>query len=323
MPIVQHRSPSRVSYAWWLAARFFLKPILAFAPIKPYVFKLNTAMERRLETRKPGRSVVIEKITLGGSPTELVMAKGPTGASTDTAVLYLHGGAFMACGPGTHRTITTSLAKGLHVPVFAVDYRQLPEGGVGTSVHDAFEAYRELLGQRGFRYIIVAGDSAGGFLTGKVAELAAANDLPAPIALAMLSPLLDLDLGERADRTSKHDAYLPIRQLSVLGPMFDWGPIPFVGARRINDVDPLALPPTIIITAEDEMVEPDALELATALDAAGRRVELHSYPWQIHAFTVMLRHREGQESVNLVVDFLAEAIADAHRAGNDNREVAG
>ena len=115
------------------------------------------------------------------------------------------------------------MAKGLGVPVFALDYRQLPEVGVGTSVHDAFEAYRELLGQRGYRHVVVAGDSAGGYLTGKVAELASVNDVPAPTALAMLSPWLDLDIGDRDDRTSRHDAYLPIRQLAVVRPMLDRG----------------------------------------------------------------------------------------------------
>ena len=79
----------------------------------------------------------------------------------------------------------------------------------------------------------------------------------------------------------------------------------------ITDVSPEAFPPTIVITAEQEMLEPDALEFAENLEAAGNRVVLHGYPWQIHAFTVMLRHREGAESVRLVVDFLNEAIREA------------
>ncbi|GAB08516.1 putative esterase [Gordonia araii NBRC 100433] len=272
--------------------------------------------ERMSERQRPPRSVAVERIQLAGRPTELVMAKGPTGASTDTAVLYLHGGAFIACGPGTHRPISTSIAKSLQVPVFVLDYRQLPEAGVGTSVHDAFEAYRELLGQRGFRHVVVAGDSAGGFLTVKVAELAAANGLPAPTALALLSPLLDLDLGDNPNRTSRHDAYLPIGKLSVLGPMFDWGPIALTGARRAVDIDPQAFPPTIVITAEKEMVEPDSIEFVDKLDAAGVRAVLHSFPWQVHAFTVPLRHREGKESVGLTVDFLAGEIRAAH-SGTD------
>ena len=52
---------------------------------------------------------------------------------------------------------------------------------------------------------------------------------------------------------------------------------------------------------------------------AGRRVVLHSYPWQIHAFTVMLRHREGAESVRLVVDFLDQAIREAHADESGDR----
>lgn len=319
MPIVRHRQVSVMSYIHWLLARIFIKPVLALGPVNKPVFALLAALERGAEKQRPPRSVVIERITLGGRSAELVMAKAPTGAPTDTAVLYLHGGGFLSCGPGTHRTITASLAKGLGVPVFALDYRQLPEGGVGTSVHDAFEAYRELLGQRGYRHVVVAGDSAGGYLTGKVAELAAINDVPAPTALAMLSPWLDLDIGDREGRTSRHDAYLPIRQLAVVRPMLDRGPIPFAGAVSITDVAPEAFPPTIVITAEQEMLEPDAMEFAEGLEGAGRRVVLHSYPWQIHAFTVMLRHREGAESVRLVVDFLDQAIREAHADESGDR----
>ncbi|GED96607.1 putative hydrolase/esterase/lipase [Gordonia crocea] len=296
-----------------MGAWLFLKPLLTFAPINRFTLGVLKRFERSAERQRPPRGVAIERIVLGGRPTELVMVAGPTGSDTDTAVLYLHGGAFMSCGPGTHRSITASLAKGLALPVFAVDYRQLPEAGVGASVDDSMRAYRELLGERGFSHVVVAGDSAGGFLTAKVAERAAAENLPAPVALGLLSPLLDLDLGARPDRTSRHDAYLPIRQLDVLGPMFDWGPVPLAGARTIADVDPAVFPPTIVITAQQEMVEPDGIELAQALDAAGRRVVLHSYPGQVHAFTVVLRHREGKESVRLLVDFLADAIRDAHR----------
>lgn len=320
MAIVHHQRPSLASYPIWLAARLSLKPLLTYSPINRFTLAALAFLGRLAGRQRPPRSVAVEHIELAGRPTELVMAKGPTGGSTDTAVLYLHGGAFISCSPGTHRPITASLAKGLGVPVFALDYRQLPQGGVGTSVHDAFEAYLELLGERGYRHVVVAGDSAGGFLTVKVAELAATNDVARPTALALLSPLLDLDLGTRADRTSRHDAYLPMRQLEVLGPMFDWGPIPFTGARRAADIDPAVFPPTIVITAQDEMVEPDSIELAGRLATAGRDLDLHSYPWQVHAFTVPLRHREGRESVGLVVDFLADAIAAAHRVSADGAD---
>ena len=75
----------------------------------------------------------------------------------------------------------------------------------------------------------------------------------------------------------------------------------------------------LMLAGDAEMLEPDALEFAENLEAAGNRVVLHSYPWQIHAFTVMLRHREGAESVRLVVDFLNEAIREAHAGDSGDR----
>ncbi|MBR7539478.1 alpha/beta hydrolase fold domain-containing protein, partial [Mycobacterium tuberculosis] len=88
-------------------------------------------------------------------------------------------------------------------------------------VDDALSAYRELLTERGYRRLVVAGDSAGGFLAVKVVELAAAAGLPTPAALIGFSPLLDLDLGTNPDRSSRSDAYLPMSKLARLVPLLN------------------------------------------------------------------------------------------------------
>ncbi len=98
------------------------------------------------------------------------MPAGPSRRDSDTAMLYLHGGAFVVCGLGTHRSIAARLARACEMPVFSLEYRQLPAAGVGASVADAVDAYAELIRERHYRRVIVAGDSAGGFLAAKVIE---------------------------------------------------------------------------------------------------------------------------------------------------------
>jgi acetyl esterase/lipase len=179
--------------------------------------------------------------------------------------------------------------------------------GVGTSVADAVQAYRELL--QDYARVVIVGDSAGGYLSGKVIEHAHAHGLPKPVAYVGYSPLLDLDLASNPASTSRHDAYLPKGKLAKLAPKFDRGPVEFTGERRVISVPVEAFPPTLLITAQDEFLEPDALELAEKLTTAGVVAKVHSYSWQLHAFPAIAVSRDTAEAVVLSADFVREALS--------------
>ncbi|EON30389.1 Esterase/lipase [Gordonia terrae C-6] len=311
MPIVHHRRPSLRSFPMWLGARVLLKPTLALWPVnKPGLAGLFL-IDRLIAIGPKPRGVVREQLVLAGRPAELIMPVGPSRRDSDTAMLYLHGGAFVVCGLGTHRSIAARMARACEVPVFSLEYRQLPEAGVGTSVVDAVDAYAELINERGFRRVIVAGDSAGGFLAAKVVEAVAARDLPTPAALVGFSPLLDMDLGTHPDRSSRSDAYLPKTKMARLAPQFDRGPIPLSGVRRIVDADLASFPPTVLVAAEGEMLEPDVIDLVESLDEAGVTAVAHIYAWQIHAFPVLSSHHpETLDAVEVTAAFATDAIRE-------------
>ena len=324
MPIVHHRKPSLVSYPIWLGARLFLKPTLSLWPLNRPGMAGLFLIDRLFGAAPKPKGVVREQLRLGDRPVELVMPSGPSRRDSDTAILYLHGGAFVVCGLGTHRSIAARLSRACELPLFSLEYRQLPAAGVGTSAADAMAAYRELLTERGYKRIIVAGDSAGGFLAAKVVEMAADMGLPRPAALIGFSPLLDLDLGTHPDRSSRSDAYLPQSKMAKLAPKFFWGPIPLQGARRIGDVPPESFPPTIMIVAEGEMLEPDVIDLIERLDDAGVDAVAHSFAWQIHAFPMMSNsHAETIEAVELTSAFTAQVVRDAKAADSRDGQRAG
>lgn len=324
MPIVHHRKPSLKSYPLWIGSRVFLKPLLSVWPLNgPGMAGLFVIDKFFAAGRKP-RSVVREQVELGGCRAELSIPSGPSRRDADTAILYLHGGAFVVGGVGTHRSIAARLSRHCETPVFSLVYRQLPAAGVGTSVADAVAAYRELVTERGFRRVVVAGDSAGGFLASKVVEGAALAGLPAPIALIGFSPLLDLDLGDNPDRSSRSDAYLPKHQLVNLSRHFARGPIAYVGVRRIADLDPTSFPPTIMFTAENELLEPDVIELVENLMEAGVEAVAHSYSWQVHAFPVFdFHHRETMDAIEAAAAFTGHAIREAKDADERKSKWAG
>lgn len=319
MPVVRHRTPSLRSYPMWLASRLFLKPVLAMWPLSGPGLEALWLIDRILAAGPKPRGVQRSETDLAGCGAELILPEGDLMAD-DSAILYLHGGAFVVGGLGTHRSIAARLSRQTALPVYSLEYRQLPQAGVGTSVADAVAAYRELLTERGFRHIIVAGDSAGGFLAAKVIEAAAARGLPQPVGYIGYSPLLDLNLTDDPKRTSRNDAYIPRDQMARLRPRFFRGPLAMPGKASILDVDPAIFPPTLLITASEELLEADSLHLVAALDEAGVPAEGHSYAWQIHAFPVMsARHPETLQAIDQTAAFVAGALTMARAATRTTR----
>ncbi len=320
MPIVHHRAPSLLSYAMWVGSRGLLRPTLSLWPLNRPGMAGLFLIDRALAVGPRPAGVVRERMTLAGRPVELILPAGPSRRDAETAILYLHGGAFVVCGLGSHRSIASRLSRSCELPVLSVEYRQLPAAGVGTSVADAAGAYRELVSERGYRRVIVAGDSAGGFLAGKVIEAAIDEGLPMPTAFVGISPLLDLDVGTHPDRSSRSDAYIPRSKMAELAPLFARGPVVFNGVRRITDLADAAFPPTVMVTAEGEMLEADVIELVETLDDAGVDTVAHSYAWQVHAFPVLsTRHPESMHAIDVIAAFAADAIRKAkdteHREG--------
>ncbi|MBT0567103.1 alpha/beta hydrolase [Williamsia sp. CHRR-6] len=310
MPVIDHRRPSRGSIVLWVLVRILVKPVLSIWPLSPLGLRAARVLEPIARRVLHPAGVVTETIDVAGRRTEYTVAARPSRRAGDTAILYLHGGGFVAGGPCTHRTVTAGLARTTELPVFAPDYRLIPDGGVGTSVHDAVAAYRELVTERGFRYVVVAGDSAGGFLCGKIVEAAAETGLPSPPAFVGYSPMLDLDLAANPDSGSRSDAYLPKRRIAQLAPRFDDGPIPLRGVRRITELAPQLMPPTLVVSAKDEFFEIEMVRLVEGLDAAGGTAVLHRFAWQVHAFPTMSgAHRETVETIALTAEFVADALS--------------
>lgn len=321
--VIEHRTPSLRSYPLWLGAKVFLKPVLTYWPINDLGLSPLRLIDQAFGMLPTAKTVVRQSIVLADRPADLITPQGPSGRDTDTAVLYLHGGAFVVAGPATHRSVGAAMAQVLGLPLYSLDYRQLPKGGVGTSVTDAVNAYRELIVDRGFRRVVLVGDSAGGYLCGKVIEAAYRDGLPTPVVYVGFSPLLDLDLADHEGRNSDKDAYIPKSKLAELAPKFDRGPEPLVGERRIIDVPAEAFPPTILITAQDEFLEPDAIDLVESLSRAGVLAHLHTFAWQVHAFPVAAGLPEAKEAIRLSADFALTALATGRAAVVDSGSVAG
>jgi acetyl esterase/lipase len=204
--------------------------------------------------------------TLGGRPAQVFV---PAGAEPGRTVLYLHGGGFTIGSTVTHRALAAHLAVAGRATVHLLDYRLAPEHSFPAAPDDAVAAYRDLLSRGGDpQRTAVAGDSAGGWLalTALLRLRDAGEELPA--ALGLVSPWLDLTGSSwPGDRS---DPMLRPAWLRRCAAAFSQGAD--VGQPLSADLS--GLPPMVVHVGSEEILVPDAVELATRARAAGVPVEL-------------------------------------------------
>ncbi|PCM43617.1 alpha/beta hydrolase [Marinobacter sp. ANT_B65] len=223
------------------------------------------------------------------------------GADTRRRILYIHGGAWAAGSPRSHRAITDRLSRIANAAVFAVDYRLMPEHRFMDGVRDCRIAYTWVTengpdGMSKATFIMVAGDSAGGSHTlGLLAWIRDSGLRQADCALAF-SPSTDLTLTAPSNRNN-------IETDAMLGPIFGGLskiPLPVIwwatlAAFRISPTSPVAsplrgnlanLPPTLIQASDSEMLLDNARRYATKAKNQGSRVELHTWPGMVHVWQI-------------------------------------
>ena len=313
---VVHETVSLKSRILGRTTRLVFKPILRLAPLNDRTLTTLRSLDK-LSARGP-RSRYVEPVSfeLGGVHVESMTHR--YGPQSEMTVLYLHGGGFFSCGIETHRRICERLALYTGATVISVEYVQLPEGSVADSVDDAIRAYEALveMSDRPDK-IVVAGDSAGGYLTMKIAELATRRGLPAPAALLTFSPLLSLD-PDRIDKQGVarvarvRDAYLPIGRIKLIRKR--WLPEGTLIEGETSPLDAVDLisSPAFFVAVEDEMLRPEVEAMALMLAERGVEVETHLWRGQVHAFPVLADTiPESRQALRLAAEFARRAVGEA------------
>lgn len=191
------------------------------------------------------RGVTSTRVLLGGRPAVRWAAPG---ASTEAAVLWVHGGAFIACSVTTHRSFAAHLALDSGLPVYLLDQRLAPEHPYPAAVDDTVAAVPLVPEGR----VVLGGDSAGG-----ATVLLAAPHVEIT-GLALVSPVVDLTLRTSGAWTGQDIVVSSGWAQQGLGAMFPTGERPTV-------VDPTV--PTVVHVAEHERLRPEGEALAARVGA--------------------------------------------------------
>jgi epsilon-lactone hydrolase len=283
-----------------LRAELARHPILAFGPAIRPIFAA-------LMQETPTAAVSYEEAEVGG-------VRGwwcrPPDAAPRTALLYLHGGAYVAGSAFAFRHFAGQIAVRAKTAAFVADYRLAPEQPFPGAVTDAHAAYRGLV-EAGFARIALAGDSAGGGLTLALLSLTRSEPEQRPVAAVTFSPWADLALtGDSMTTRAAADPLLRREALDDAAGLY-------VGAgdRR----DPLAsplfgdlaeLPPVLVHVGEDEILLDDSRRLAARSGA----VELHVWQGMVHVFPASVATLQAaREALDHVGGFLQRHLATTDR----------
>ena len=133
-------------------------------------------------------SVTLEDEVIGGVSCQWV---SPVTTEGPEVVLYMYGGAFVVGSPEDDLSMTARIASYMGRRVCVPRYRLAPKHPFPDAHHDVMAVYRALVANGCGVFII--GESAGGNLAlGLVLSISAAADISLPLAVAMLSPWIDL-----------------------------------------------------------------------------------------------------------------------------------
>jgi acetyl esterase/lipase len=276
----------------WLGARLTIWPVLAIGscrPLFPWPWGLVDFASRAL---LPIAGAIRTSVALPHCKAQLVRAKGVLPADgTRRVVLYLHGGAFLSCGTHSHGRLATMISKYAEAPLLLPDYRLIPKHSVGQAVDDCYDGYRWLR-ERGYQpdQIVLAGDSAGGYLTLALA-LRLLDEGEEPAAMVGLSPLMQLNKEpKKAYPNIRTDAMFPAKAFDALAALIAKAAARHTVAGRAEEVhEPLdhlqpGLPRTLIHVSGSEVLLHDAQLAARRLAASGVPTELRIWPGQMHVF---------------------------------------
>ncbi|OLT25938.1 alpha/beta hydrolase [Actinomadura sp. CNU-125] len=293
--------------------RRFVRPFVARLPWTPLTLRFAGLIELAGALLLAPRGTRTAAVNGLGCAAEWVVGRG-VAADPRRVILYFHGGGFVACGLRTHRRLIARISRAAGMPVLSVAYRMPPKVPIATSIGDCVDAYRWLLG-RGVDpgNIVVAGDSAGGYLALTTVLDAVRDGLPRPAGIAALSPFIDLDLDARVAHANEPlDPFIPARRLGDLVRTVFPGVEPTDPRLSPLHADLRELPPVLIQVGGIEVLCSDAELMAERLGAADVPCTLQIWEGQLHVFQVFADlSREGLPAIDEIGRFARDVTSPA------------
>lgn len=224
---------------------------------------------------------------------------------SDSIILYLHGGSYMAELKQEHWLFFEGLLQDTNATLVVPDYPLTPKYNYKDVFTMMEPCYEKILENEQDKTWIVMGDSAGGGLALALLEKMGEKGRKMPDALFLLSPWLDTSMeNQKIDEVQSKDPMLSKPALKLAGEQY---------GRDIKEedtylVDPLYGPlqnlcPIVVFTGTADILNPDVAILEQRCKEAGTQITVKEYENAIHDFILYFFVKED-------VDFGKEGYQD-------------
>jgi acetyl esterase len=216
----------------------------------------------------------------------------PSPKERSPVLVYLHGGGWVAGSAATHDPFCRLLSRAAEVIIASIEYRMAPEHPYPAAVDDTVTALR-WAGQHAREWdgdvLALGGDSAGANLAAVVANrLCATAVKPSLRALLLLYPVTDSPQAGHLSYVENATGYgLEANTMRWFWQQYAPGVSPAnpdVSPLQLQKLAPL--PPTLVATAEYDVLRDEGLAYAHKLEAAGVAVTHLHAPDMHHNFPV-------------------------------------
>ncbi len=240
----------------------------------------------------------------------------PSAGGKQSALVYMHGGAWMQGSPETHWDITARLAAWSGATVFSVDYALCPEHPFPAAYDQVTAVMRwaaenaDSLGIDPSR-LSIGGDSAGANLAAAVAL-----GLRSEVALSgqlLIYPACDFDMTRPSMIENAEAPILQTKGMPMVNRMYVGGEANEALLTTDPRVAPLVaeshagLPPTFLAVAENDPLRDSGTAYRTALETAGVEVTFDPGKGLIHGYLRAMDHcADSMAALQRMAEWLAK-----------------
>jgi acetyl esterase/lipase len=235
-------------------------------------------------------------IKADGKEIKLTIVRPAGATGTLPAFMFFHGGGWILGDFQTHERFVRDLVADSGAVAVFVNYTPSPESHFPTAINEAYAATR-WVAERGVeinvdgKRLAVAGNSVGGNMAAVVALMAKEKGTPALRSQVLFWPVTNANFENASYDRFANGHFLTKDMMKWFWDAYTTSP----KDRQDIHASPLlatqeqlaGLPPTLVETAEDDVLRDEGEAYARKLDAAGVPVVAVRYNGMIHDFGLL------------------------------------
>ena len=220
----------------------------------------------------------------------------PENVTTDTVILYLHGGAFVLGSIESHKAMVSHFAAAFKAKILFVEYALAPEHPFPAAVNDLQKVYHHV------EKVVLMGDSAG---AGIIVSFMGALTGKQPEGVILLSPWINLACDNASyELNAQTDPILSKEYLRKSALMYTG---PYMDKANPDNIMFRQFPPVLVLVGNGEVLLDDSRNFIEEIIEVQENATLSIYQGQNHVWPLSdISSEASKKSIAEMKAFIAE-----------------